>query len=914
MSGTLNTLSKQHIGEIPDQARELAIKGQKHTWTTVLHVISLVFAYWTLTDIKHYDDSGSNDVKYLLQPYLGQVIAILRLFGFDCRDYKSSTAQKGWFDWSWFTDKNACRLQNQLVQVRTGEGKSVILGVLSVVLALMNFEVHCVCYSKHLSERDYQEFEALFHAFGVDDVIYYGTFNELCEKMLNADGNVREMVERTITTGSTGSTGGRRRGKANCKGFKGAESRPRLLLIDEVDVFFQPGFYGSVYNLFATLKASEFPEIEQLILYIWNKRHSKSTEDRLWRDVQNSAEFQACCRLFATDWHKLIEEAVKEMLSTLSTFENHQYHFDEDRQQIGYLDSDNTISFHKVKGYNTMFAYCKEFSDNKSLTHESFTRNIHLIIHSASFSYAEVPKQYEGILGVSGTLNTLSKQEKEILENDYHLMKFTYLPSAYGREPVLWDKNAIGSCVVVKKENQFYTTLVDEIRRRQGENTIKRPILVFFRTKAEIEMFRADPSFALYRDQALVLYAGMKEENRIENIREAMEPGRITLLTREFGRGVNFHCQSKEIESIGGAHVISTFISIEISEEVQIMGRTGRQGCSGSFSMILPMSQMDLIDITDKILEEMESTGKRYDILHDHRLKAYEKEFPQRLQYIVQIKEEHDRSQEFVHHLKTGNTQMVRNFLLRKNESQFGVVHSRTIVALDATCSMAHLLNQAKATVSQMLHRVVEVLKAQKVSSGFQIQFIVYRNYNSHPDKILECSTWETSPTNLVEFINPIGPDGGWGNEAIEMALWHANREATQLEVTQMIIIGDAAPNTKQETDSKRTCNALLPLHHQSSTPVYYEEQLQQLRQRNIRINSFYIGRDPEREFKRMASMTGGSCAALDVHSPTATDTLTGIVSTNILHDIGRKLGGNMEQLLVEAYRKKYPFQTDGFI
>jgi hypothetical protein len=775
----------------------------------------------------------------------------------------------------------------------------------------MNFEVHCVCYSKHLSERDYQEFDFLFNAFDVEDYIFYGTFNELCEKMLNADGNLRDLVEKTITTNSLPIGAEVKKCRETGRGGAKFNTKARLLLIDEVDVFFQPGFYGSVYNIFATLKAAEFPEIEQLILYIWNLRDSKKTQDKLLDDVKASHEFQACRHLFASDWHALIEEAVKEMLSTLSTFDNHDYIFDSEGQRIGYLDSDNTVSYCKVNGYSTMFAYCKEFEENKSLTHDQFSKHVHLLIHSASFSYAEFPKYYQGILGVSGTLKTLSQQEKGILAHDYKLSKFTFLPSAYGREPILWDPNATSS-IIIAKEHTFSTVLLDEIRRRQGEELVKRPILVFFRTKAEIDMFRADPTFAIYRDQALVLYAGMKEENRIENIRKAMEKGRVTLLTREFGRGVNFYCPSKEIEGVRGVHVISTFVSIEISEEVQIMGRTGRQGCSGSFSMVLSTSEMELIGINETILRDMESSGKRYDTIHKYRLEAYGSEFPRRLQFIAHINDEHDRSQEFVRDLKNGNHQAVLDFLLKKNESQFGVVHSRTVIALDATSSMNLLLQHAKAAVTAMLNRTVEVLKDNHVASGFQIQFIVYRNYNSHPEKILQCSAWENSPTNLVQFIDSTGPSGGWENEAIEMALWHCNQQAANFKVTQMILIGDAPPNSREETNSKRAGRVLYSTHARYSTPVYFEEQLEKIRENKIRINSFYVAERAKSEFERIAQRTGGSSEALDVHSSTAADNLTNIVSTNILKDIGDNLGGGIAQQLIDSYRVK--FQREGFI
>lgn len=56
-------------------------------------------------------------------------------------------------------------LQNHLMQIKTGEGKSIILGVMGLLLALMGHSVYCVCYSKILSERDYDSFKDMFAAF-----------------------------------------------------------------------------------------------------------------------------------------------------------------------------------------------------------------------------------------------------------------------------------------------------------------------------------------------------------------------------------------------------------------------------------------------------------------------------------------------------------------------------------------------------------------------------------------------------------------------------------------------------------------------------------------------------------------------------------------------------------------------------
>ena len=43
------------------------------------------------------------------------------------------------------------KLQNKLIQLLTGEGKSIILGLLSAFFAIIGYNVDVVCYSPYLS-------------------------------------------------------------------------------------------------------------------------------------------------------------------------------------------------------------------------------------------------------------------------------------------------------------------------------------------------------------------------------------------------------------------------------------------------------------------------------------------------------------------------------------------------------------------------------------------------------------------------------------------------------------------------------------------------------------------------------------------------------------------------------------------
>ena len=72
-----------------------------------------------------------------------------------------------------------------MVQVSTGEGKSVILGALAAYLSLVGFKVYEACYSQYLSLRDYNDLVELFTFLNVKDRIHYNIFPEICKMMLD---------------------------------------------------------------------------------------------------------------------------------------------------------------------------------------------------------------------------------------------------------------------------------------------------------------------------------------------------------------------------------------------------------------------------------------------------------------------------------------------------------------------------------------------------------------------------------------------------------------------------------------------------------------------------------------------------------------------------------------------------------
>ena len=87
-----------------------------------------------------------------------------------------------------------------------------------------------------LSSRDYDDFTAMFKAFGLVERIRYGTFDTLCEKLLRESyGDLRQSTSDFISQGKST----RQPKPAACK---------RVLIIDEVDVFCSEVLYPPLAN------------------------------------------------------------------------------------------------------------------------------------------------------------------------------------------------------------------------------------------------------------------------------------------------------------------------------------------------------------------------------------------------------------------------------------------------------------------------------------------------------------------------------------------------------------------------------------------------------------------------------------------------------------------------------------------
>ncbi len=187
---------------------------------------------------------------------------------------------------------------------------------------------------------------------------------------------------------------------------------------------------------------------------------------------------------------------------------------------------------------------------------------------------------------------------------------------------------------------------------------------------------------------------------------------KITLFTRSFGHGTDFIVHDDAINLNGGVHVIQTFLSEEYSEEVQIRGRTAGKGDKGTFQLILsdPMLQKYMIK-PDELKNQVKQN--HYDYLDRKRKDFFNIKYAYNDTFDEAIKTKHKESMMFSNNIIfSSNVWEIKKFLLKENK--FGKIETqsfKTLILLDATGSMSHLLEKTKKTIQAVFERLTEVLE-----------------------------------------------------------------------------------------------------------------------------------------------------------------------------------------------------------
>jgi len=243
---------------------------------------------------------------------------------------------------------------------------------------------------------------------------------------------------------------------------------------------------------------------------------------------------------------------------------------DEGTGRIGYKEIDD-VNYDLSYANKTVFAYLSFEIEGKIAAAQS-KEQIGLDIFCGRFSFAELPKEYCCILGVTGTLRELLAIPgiKLMLQQEYSFGHFTYTPSIFGSQRLTFKEAE--HVVVLDNEADWLSSIESLV---QDQKKVENSVLVFFKNEAELQKYPG------WRDME-TLTERTDPRRRTGYISAATAKGRVTLLTRAYGRGIDFQMPDDH-EVV----VVQTFLSSLVSEQTQIKGRTARQGKPGQYRLVL---------------------------------------------------------------------------------------------------------------------------------------------------------------------------------------------------------------------------------------------------------------------------------------------------------------------------------------
>jgi hypothetical protein len=244
-----------------------------------------------------------------------------------------------------------------------------------------------------------------------------------------------------------------------------AGEREEILLVNKVDIFFGPEFYGQTYNQVVEFRE---PQIEEIIKRIWNAW----SQDGCWlklRDIQSTPEYSRLLDKMSS-FSFLLDIEISLMLAQVSKVDDIPYYLDIENDRIGYKVMDS-ISYDSTYGYSTCFAYLKELSKLKN--RGILEKVLVMPVSCGQFSYANISPHR--ILGVAGTIHALSQYKRKILLK-YGLRKFSYVLSVYGESNFDFDKAGRGIYFECNKSD-FFHRISAEIT---SSTKAKQAVIVFF--------------------------------------------------------------------------------------------------------------------------------------------------------------------------------------------------------------------------------------------------------------------------------------------------------------------------------------------------------------------------------------------------------------------------------------------------
>ena len=472
-------------------------------------------------------------------------------------------------------------------EVKTGEGKSLIIMFEATLKALEGKKIDILTSSPVLAERDSKMFKKFYETFGLtcdychEDGENNKNLNYKCYEADIVYGTVLSFAGDYLRTNFIGTKG---------RGYRKFD----IIIIDEIDNICLDNIMNQT-ELLDNFKGYKLLEYIYLFIYynlqIILSEFAKHNNNKFEISFFKSNQINIIKKLLET----FNEFYNRNLVTKEIKFPSHLHDFIQNRKKDWCKNAfDAVINYHINKHY--LIAYDEkygfdtikpiDFSNTGVIQQDTVWSGLHQFLeikhglrlteenlNSCFISNLCFFRLYKQRYGLTGTIGSLKTQET--LKNIYNL-DVIFIPTF--RE----SKFKSGFCCFENQEN-FYINLLNEICQKYNQG---RAILVIMKYITQVNIIKQKLIESNINLNDIFIYDRDDDPNQSAFLKNKIGPKKIILSTNLSGRGTDIII-NEECEKNGGLHVILTFNAESERIERQALGRAARKGEQGSGLIML---------------------------------------------------------------------------------------------------------------------------------------------------------------------------------------------------------------------------------------------------------------------------------------------------------------------------------------
>jgi preprotein translocase subunit SecA len=470
-------------------------------------------------------------------------------------------------------------IKGMLAEMATGEGKTLTATLVAGAAGLAGIPIHVITVNDYLVQRDADLMRPLYAALGLSvGVVVAGQNAEerraayACDitYCTNKELAFDYLRDRMVL----GQSAGELTLKVEALSSRSPRSRQLRLrglhfaLIDEADSvlideartpLIISGTAESEINADAVARALELAATLRA-----GADYVLSTEERrVFLTEQGQQRVAAFAEGRGATWRSVItrEELARQALAAIHLFrKGEQYVIANDKVQI-------------VDEYTGRIMPDRFWSDglHQMVEHKEGCAQSQRRTTIARITYQRFFRRYRRLGGMSGTLQPVARELWRV-----YRLPVVSIPTA---KPV---QRIHRPDVVVATDEAKWKLMVARVATLHERGV---PVLIGTRSVVASERASAELQAAGLRHTVL---NAAQDRHEAEVVAQAGQPGRITVATNMAGRGTDIHL-GDGMNELGGLHVIMTERHDAQRIDLQLAGRSGRQGQLGSFEAILSL-------------------------------------------------------------------------------------------------------------------------------------------------------------------------------------------------------------------------------------------------------------------------------------------------------------------------------------